>query len=318
MSKQSHSSSITVGISLIHTPEVIITVTQKKLLEKICTTVENGILPEPVTVVYDNGVFCAVDNIEILEAALKLGLEKIKINVIESKHDPLATHIIKTWNPAVNPLRKIRAIKKISESMKSSERFLSDLRLSDYDIELLNIRLDQKVAAEFEKTIDMAIQRDISPRLPLLFFSKLAETENPLRVISEINDIVKDANKNNFIWSTNIFELISLSRHHKEVKRETRKIPFGDGRKFECGCGQEFWIDEKSVCRIAESSESYDLVSPEGDVSKPAFFLSSQALKHIGGKPMFLSFPSIDKATKKFGDKKFPIIIIADRDILEQ
>lgn len=304
-----------VSMSKIHTPEIVITATPKWLLNSIVDTAKkekDNAVQDPITVIKKGTKYFIIDKFELYEAALMTKQKTIKISISNSTHNPLVAHIIATSHAKINPIRKIRAIRSMLEGSGANDLLAKTLRLDSYYSMLLGVYFTAKIELMLEKIIDHAISIGIANTEPLFkFFKTIKDSKNPSQIIENIYPLFEGCNKNNFFWSTVIAEIVDEPKEKKLGK----DLPHD--RKFECKCGINYLITDGNTAEIMLERDNFiQIMSVEGDVSRPVNYFPEQLSKYIGNpqQPVSFKFQSLDDAAKKFKGKKFKIIILANRD----
>ena len=305
-------------ISKIHTPEIIITHTPKWLLNSIIETAKkhDNEIRDPITVIKKGPKYFIIDKFELYEAALSTKQKTIRISISNSNYEPLVAHIIATSKAKINPIRKVRAIRLMLVDSDPNELLAKTLRLGSYYSLLLGISFTSKIESKLEKTLDYAISIGIANTEPQIrFFEIVAASAHPLQIIENIYPQLAGCDKSNFLWSTVIAEMADEPKKKKLGKDLPRD------RQFDCKCGQKYLISDNNKAEIMlESNEFLHIMSTDGDITHPINYIPDKLTEHIGTPDQlaFFKFSSLEDAVKKFSKTAIPIIIIANKETINE
>lgn len=306
-----------IPINKIHTPEIIITHTPKWLLDSIIDMAKkyDNNIQEPIIVIKDGSKYCIIDKFELYEAALSIKQKTIRISISHSKYTPLVAHIIATSKAKINPIRKIRAIRLMLADYNANDLLAKTLRLDAYYSLLLGISYTSKIESMLEKILDHAISIGITNTEPQIkFFEIIAASKHPVQIIQNIYLLLAGCNKSNFLWSTIIAEITDEPK-----KKIGQNLPHD--RDFKCTCGIHYLIRDNNKAEIMLETKKYlQIMSAEGDVSHPINYIPEKLSKYIGSPeaPASFRFTSLDDAAKKFKGQQFKVIVLANREEINE
>ena len=303
---------------MIHTPEIIITHTPKWLLNSIIDTSKkhDNEIQDPITVIRKGHKYFIIDKFEHYEAALFIKQKTIRIFISNSKHEPLVAHIIATSKAKINPIRKIRAIRSMLVDSNANDLLAKTLRLDAYYSLLLGISFKSNIESRLEKILDHAISIGIANTEPQIkFFEIVAASEHPLEIINDVYHVMAGCNKSNFFWSTIIAGMVD------EPKKKKLGKDLPSDQDFKCRCGIHYLIRDNNKAEIMlETDEFLQIMSTEGNVTHPINYIPEKLSKHIGSpeQPASFKFSSLDDAAKKFKGKQFKVIVLANREEINE
>jgi len=190
------------------------------------------------------------------------------------------------------------------------------LRLDAYYSLLLGISFKPKIESRLEKILDHAISIGIANTEPQIkFFEIIAASEHPVQIIENIYPQFAGCNKSNFLWSIIIAEMADEPKKKKIGKDLPRE------RDFKCECGIRYLIRDNNKAEIMLETEKFlQIMSTEGDVTHSINYIPEKLSKHIGSpeQPASFKFSSLDEAAKKFKGKQFKVILLANREEINE
>jgi len=307
-----------ISINKIHTPEIIITHTPKWLLDSIIDTAKkyDNEVQDPITVIKKGSKYFIIDKFELYEAALSIKQKTIRISISNSKYDPLVAHIIATSKAKINPIRKVRAIRSMLVDTNTNDLLAKTLRLDAYYSLLLGISLKPKIELMLEKILDHAISIGIANTKPQIkFFEVIAASEHPAQIIENIYPEFPGCNKSNFLWSIILAEMAD----EPKTKKIGKDLPHQ--RDFKCECGIRYLIQDNNKAEIMLETEKFlQIMSAKGDVTHTINYIPEKLSRYIGSpeQPASFKFSSLDDAAKKFKGKQFKVIVLANREEINE
>ena len=286
--------SLVVDVSQVKKPEFVVSVMDGNNIRQICQEMENSVKGYHVVTVSTGKDFVAVDNIAILDAAIKAGVPKIAI-VNLGKADSLLTHIeISSQKEMINPARVAIAVKSIRERNKDQQ-----ITLNSYLQKVLAVELDGAVISLLADMIDYVFSVGIRQSPPVSYFAALykLDTKKQILAIQKTQILCQELKQRYFVWpNTHVFKLLldGVQRSTPQLRESaSRNIP-----SFNCTCGNHYGVINNEICELSEK-EGCLIVNKRGIVihmipESGAKFLDMS----IGDTPKFSMHKSVDDLKK--------------------
>lgn len=299
--------SFSVDVSLIRKPEFVVSVPDEKTFDEMCQDMINSanLKKYHVVTVNDGKGFVAVDNIAVLDAAIKANLSKIHVLNL-GKADPLLTHIeTSSQKEMVNPARiclAMHSIRQKNEKQKVSlNSYLQKILAVDFDVAILSLLADM---------MDYIFATGIKESPPVSYFSALSrlDIEKQKIAIEKTQVLCQELRQRYFTWpNTHIFNLLLDG----EKKPDTQ--PMGSASKsipnFNCTCGNHYGLINNKICKLEEKDGCLLVNDRFDDV---LHMIPEKGVKFLGlekdDSPKFSMHKSIDDLKKMKFDGPFLLV----------
>ncbi len=191
----------------------------------------------------------AVDNIGILDAAIKAKIPKIRV-INLGKADPLLTHIeISSNKETVNPVRVALAVHSIKDDMP-------EISLNSYLQKVLAVEFDDTIMEQLADMIDYIFEAGIKQPPPLSYFAALSKLDDTMQktAIAKTQILCQELKQRYFVWpNTHVFSLMLFERQNTAPKFSESASK--DITEFNCkGCGAHYGIINNEVCQLEEKN----------------------------------------------------------------
>lgn len=268
-----------------------------------------------IPIVSDGTGFVAVDNIEILDAAIKSKLKKINLLHLGNA-DPLLTHIkIASSKTMTNPARVMIALKELINTT-DAKKTLESLDLNAYLEKMISIQFDDDVLDNLADLIDAVYFAGIKLSPPLPFFHALSKLEviQQRTVIERTAYNAEELKMKYFRWPDN-----HIIGHMLDEKYDSPAKPKEMTAKgipaFDCvGCGKHYGVINNEICQLEKKQGCLVVQDRMGTVihQLPESIIKFLGLEGIKDTPRFSKHNSI--ADLKKLDIKGPFIVGRPKD----
>lgn len=243
-----------IDTALVKKPEMVISCATEHTINNIAQelTQENTI-QYFVTVVTYKKQYIAVDNIEVLDAAVKAEQSKLHVLHMGSLH-PMLTHIkLQSAKPMTNPIR----IRLALEAIKDTK---TQLQLNSYIDNILKVEFDGSILLSLANLVDEIFQAGIRLTIPLSFLLPLSKLDISSQkiIITKTSDLHQELKQRYFQWPDNaIFKLMLRDDEtHNEDPKTHQTLRESLSKKvssFNCSsCGTRYGLVNNDICLLEE------------------------------------------------------------------
>ena len=248
-----------------------------------------------ISTVSDKDTFIAVDNLSVLDAALKAKLPKITVQNY-GKKNPLLLHLnMSCRKEIVNPMSAVVVADMVKGEIKNP-----DLILNPYIEKALKLKFDESVIKLLDDLIDKVFKSGIRQPPSLVFFAALEklDPEDQKTAIQNTLNLSDEMTPRFFLWpTTSIFNMMveGVPKTASKIRESaTKNVP-----SFECECGKSYSVINDAICDM-EEKDGCLIVHDRVGVSH--FMIPESGEHHLGieeGKsPRFSMFKNSDELKK--------------------
>ena len=294
---------LTIDPKLIKKPDRVIATIDDFTSDQICQNMKN---PEDKTEYFistvngtEKGDYIAVDNLSVLDAAIKAGLKEITIENYGKAH-PLQTHFNMTNRKEIaNPITAAVVMDIVKSEIKNP-----NLMPNSYVEKASKLALEGEIIPLLEDAINQIYKAGVRQAPTLVFFTaleKLGFEEQKMALETTMN-ICTNLKPRHFIWpTTNIFKVMN-----DDKQKSTPKIREPAAKKvvsLNCECGKSYSMINDEIC-VMEEKEGCLIVSDrvgEQNFLIPVIYKNLLGLEP-GQTPKFSSWKNAaDRKKLKFG-----------------
>ena len=296
---------LTVDISLVTKPEVVVSCTTQHVLDSIATDLADPqkYKDHHVTVMFDAGKFVAIDNIEVLDAANKIKLKKIQVLHIR-KTNPIIQHILlATKKATANPIRVAMAVKIIRNKIYKESLFV---HLDTYYVKIIQIDFTDNVLVLLGNVINEIFLSGIKTSPPISFFLALSKIDAQFQKLAIEHTLALglELKERYFRWpDTAIFNLgLTKEKEDDQEKNPIREKKSKGMPDFNCiKCGSMYTVINNEICTLVEKDGCRVVQDRVGTTVYPIPELEAKFLgidSNIGAVPRFSKYKSIKDIQK--------------------
>ncbi len=240
-------------ISLVRKPKFVVSVMDKKTTDQLYQDMTSSVDSKKhhIVTVNDGKGFVAVDNIAVLDAAIRANIPQIQILNIGKADHPLLTHIERSsQKEMINPARVSLAVNSIRNSYENPK-----ISLNSYLEKILAVEFDQSITLILADMIEYVFAAGIKQSPPVSYFAALSKLEiTKQRLIIENTQILcQELKQRYFVWpNTHIFNL--LINGTKKSVPQLRKSTSKSVSSFNCTCGNHYGIINNKICKLEEKN----------------------------------------------------------------
>ena len=240
-------------ISLVRKPKFVVSVMDKKTTDQLYQDMTSSVDSKKhhIVTVNDGKGFVAVDNIAVLDAAIRANIPQIQILNIGKADHPLLTHIERSsQKEMINPARVSLAVNSIRNSYENPK-----ISLNSYLEKILAVEFDQSITLILADMIEYVFAAGIKQSPPVSYFAALSKLEiTKQRLIIEKTQILcQELKQRYFVWpNTHIFNL--LINGTKKSVPQLRKSTSKSVSSFNCTCGNHYGIINNKICKLEEKN----------------------------------------------------------------
>ena len=240
-------------ISLVRKPKFVVSVMDKKTTDQLYQDMTSSVdfKKHHIVTVNDGKGFVAVDNIAVLDAAIRANIPQIQILNIGKADHPLLTHIERSsQKEMINPARVSLAVNSIRNSYENPK-----ISLNSYLEKILAVEFDQSITLILADMIEYVFAAGIKQSPPVSYFAALSKLEiTKQRLIIEKTQILcQELKQRYFVWpNTHIFNL--LINGTKKSVPQLRKSTSKSVSSFNCTCGNHYGIINNKICKLEEKN----------------------------------------------------------------
>lgn len=286
--------------TLVSKPKFVVSCSSKQTIDVLVKkfTKSKNIGENFVSIVTSDGNFVAVDNIDILDAAIAAKLKKINL-IHMGAADPLLAHLkIQSSKTMTNPARVMMAMNELNRADVKTE----SLDLNGYLEKITFIKFDEDTLKKLADLIDSVFSAGIKLSPPLPFFHALSKLELPQQkiIIQRTMYNAEELKMKYFKWPDTHIITHMLDEKYDSPAKPKEMIAKGIPA-FDCkGCGQKYGIINNEICTLEDKHGCLVVQDRLGTVihQLPANIIQFLGLKDTDAPPRFSKCNGVEDLKK--------------------
>ena len=230
-----------------------------------------------VTIVTDKKQYIAVNNIEVLDAAIKAKQPKIHVLHL-GRLDSMFTHVkLQSVKPMTNPIRFRLALDMLPDQ--------TELHLNSYLENILKVSFENSILLMLANLVDEIFKAGIRLTLPLSFLLSLSKLDIPSQkiIIKKTSHLHRELKQRYFKWPDNaIFELMlhddgdcdgTVDSDNPDTATNSALLRESLSKRvssFNCSsCGTRYGLINDDICMLEEREGCLVVQDKVGTVLHP-------------------------------------------------
>ena len=262
-----------VDTTKVRKPPMVISCATQQTIENIARELtQKGDIQHYVTIVTQDHQYTAVDNLEVLDAAILAKQPQIHaLNLGDL--DSMLVHIkLQSVRPMINPIRLRLALATITDK--------TSLSFNSYLEGILKVSFDDDILLLLANLVDEVFQAGIRLTIPLTFLSSLSRLDIPSQkiIIEKTSHLHQELKQRYFKWPDNaIFEMMlhdDMDGNPNSTKTKTNHALRESISKkfchFNCSsCGTCYGLVNDDICILKERDGCFVVQDSVGTVLHP-------------------------------------------------